>query len=232
MANPTPNRRRPRQLELRRKPPATWGGWRPGAGRPRKPGAEQKVARERFSRPAVVHVTAKVHEDVPNLRAREVARKVAVALWLGARREDFRLVHFSIQSNHLHLIVEASDWRALSRGIHALSVRVARAVNRAAERKGKVFAQRYHAHILRTPTQVRNALRYVLNNRRRHQGQRQAHAGWVDPLSTACWFDGYRDREPNETNPWPTARTFLLTTGWRRGRGGRFSVNDIPGKRR
>ncbi|MCA9669668.1 MAG: hypothetical protein KC503_28935, partial [Myxococcales bacterium] len=51
------------------------------------------------------------------------------------------------------------------------------------------------------------------------------------PLSTACWFDGYRDREPNEANPWPTARTFLLTTGWRRGRGGRFSVNDIPGKR-
>ncbi|MCA9671489.1 MAG: hypothetical protein KC503_38090, partial [Myxococcales bacterium] len=98
--------------------------------------------------------------------------------------------------------------------------------------KGKVFAQRYHAHILRTPTQVRNALRYVLNNRRRHQGQRQAHPGWVDPLSTACWFDGYRDREPNEANPWPTARTFLLTTGWRRGRGGRFSVNDIPGKRR
>ena len=60
------------------------------------------MARERFSRPAVVHVTAKVHEDVPNLRMREVARKVAIALCLGARREDFRLVHFSIQSNHLH----------------------------------------------------------------------------------------------------------------------------------
>ncbi|MCA9665095.1 MAG: hypothetical protein KC503_05885, partial [Myxococcales bacterium] len=74
------------------------------------------MARERFSRRAAVHVTAKVHEDVPSLRTGEIARKVAIALWLGARREDFRLVHFSIQSNHLHLIVEASDWRALSRG--------------------------------------------------------------------------------------------------------------------
>jgi len=223
-------RRKPRQLELKRKPPATWGGWRPGAGRPRKPGAEQKVARERFSRPTAVHVTTTVCDEVPNLRA--IARQVGRALWLGARREGFSLVHFSIQSNHLHLIIEASHWRALSRGMQALKIRLARAINRALRREGTVFVQRYHAHILRTPTQVRNALRYVLNNRRKHQGRSQARPGWIDPLSTACWFNGYRDREPDEANPWPTPNTFLLTTGWRRGRGGRFSVNDIPAKRR
>ena len=141
-------------------------------------------------------------------------------------------MHFSIQSNHLHLIVEAENWRTLSRNMAALKVRVARAINRAAQREGTVFAQRYHAHILRTPTQVRNALRYVLNNRRHHQATRQAAAGWLDPLSTACFFDGYLDREPRKSNPWPKAATFLLTRGWRRGWGGRFSVNDVPGKRR
>ncbi|MCP5039441.1 MAG: hypothetical protein GY944_00340 [bacterium] len=224
-------RRQSRQLELRRRPPRTWGGYRPGAGRPRKQGAEQKVARERFSRPAVVHVTTSVRDELPNLRQRTVARAVVTALWAGATRVGFRLVHFSIQSNHLHLIVEASNWRGLSRGMQALKVRVARALNGALHREGTVFAQRYHAHLLRTPTEVRNAVRYVLNNRRRHQ-QRQPAVGWIDPLSTARWFDGYRDREAEGRSPMPVARTFLLTEGWRRGRGGRFSVDDIPGKRR
>jgi REP element-mobilizing transposase RayT len=220
----------PRQLPLRRRPPSTWGGWRPGAGRPRKPGAEQKVARERFSRPTVAHVTTRVCDDVPSLRGGRLAQHVATALWESALAEGFRLVHFSIQSNHLHLIVEAAHWRGLSKGMQLLKVRVARTINRMLHRSGTVFAQRYHAHLLRTPTQVRNALRYVLHNRRRHQGERQAQSGWVDPLSTARWFDGYRDRQADGRSPLPRPRTFLLCSGWRRGRGGRFSVDDVPGR--
>lgn len=215
------------QLELKRRS-RTWGGWREGAGRPAKEGSENKGRRQRFSRATVCHVTIKVRRELPSLRRRDVARRVATALWIGARNDGFRLVHFSIQGNHVHLIVEASCWRALSKGMHALKIRVARAINAALQREGSVFCERYHARLLQTPTEIRNALRYALNNRRRHIAYRLDPA-WVDPLSTARWFDGYRDRDPDDNNPMPRARTFLLATGWRRGRGGCFRSCDVPG---
>ncbi|MEQ9497049.1 MAG: transposase, partial [Deltaproteobacteria bacterium] len=99
-------------------------------------------------------------------------RAVRVALEAGAERFGFRLVHFSVLRNHLHLIAEADDRVALARGMKGLKVRVARAINRVAGRRGTVFSDRYHAHALRSPSQTRNALAYVLNNFRKHEAQR------------------------------------------------------------
>ena len=101
-----------------------------------------------------------------------------------------RMVHFSVQGNHIHLIVEADDKKCLSRGLQGLNVRIARAVNRALGRKGNVFADRYHARILKTPTEVRNAVRYVLNNLRKHRPE--THPWYIDPYSSmsgeACTY--------------------------------------------
>jgi REP element-mobilizing transposase RayT len=80
------------------------------------------------------------------------------------------LVHYSVQGNHVHLLVEACDERSLSRGMNGLGVRVARGLNRVMRRSGKVLEDRYHGHILRTPTEVRNARGYLLQNARRHIG--------------------------------------------------------------
>src|SRR5262249_18232229 len=67
-----------------------------------------------------------------------------------------------------HLIVEADDNEALSKGMQGLGVRIARALNRVMQKKGKRLADRYHAHVLRTPTEVRHAVQYVLRNHLRH----------------------------------------------------------------
>lgn len=71
-----------------------------------------------------------------------------------------RLTHYSIQGNHLHLIVEAEDREALSFAMRALTIRIALGLNRLVGRKGKVFADRFHAHVLRTPREVRHAIAY------------------------------------------------------------------------
>ena len=89
----------------------------------------------------------------------------------------------------IHLIVEASDRVALSRGVQGLCIRLARAVNRACGRRGSVFADRYHARALKTPRAVRFALRYVLLNAHKHGSG--APAGFVDGCSSAPWFDGF-----------------------------------------
>ena len=144
----------------------TWGGRRRGAGR--KPvGARAGVVHRR--RPVLkarfpVHVTWRMQTDVWNLRTRRCFRALARAFWGGANRFGFRLVHYSVQGNHLHLLVEAKNERSLSRGMNGLGVRVAKGLNRVMRRHGRVLDDRYHAHILRTPTEARRARRYFQQN--------------------------------------------------------------------
>jgi hypothetical protein len=174
----------------------------------------------------------------------------------GCTRLGFRLVHYSVQRNHLHLIVEAPSARVLARAMQGLAVRLARRLNAVFRRKGSVFADRYHAHVAATPREVRNALRYVLNNARRHivRLRRRWYRDWIDPYSSAVWFDGWNGwrGKPMATFGAPDARagplgrgdprffadaapervsadSHLLTRGWRRR--GLIATDELPSGR-
>src|SRR6266542_332712 len=168
----------------------TWGGRRHGAGRkPSNPrGAIPHARREEVRAYHPVHVTLRVAEPVWNLRSERSYRIIDAALRAARRHRGFRIVHFSIQGNHLHLIVEADGTRAFALGVRALSIRLARRLNAMMGRSGPVFADRYHAHVLRTPTEVRNAVRYVLGNFESHAARRgeRTSGRWVDPFSSAA----------------------------------------------
>ena len=177
---------------------------------------------------------------MPSLRKRSVVREVEGTLRELAARAELRVVAYSIQQDHLHAIVEANGPRALGRGMNALAARFARAVNRALGRRGRVLRERYHLRVLRSPTQVRHALRYVLLNARRHWakllGRRDlpAPAG-IDPASSGRWFDGWRcgsvgalaaARAKDE----PAVRPpdcWMLRVGWKRL--GLLDPADVPG---
>jgi REP element-mobilizing transposase RayT len=147
----------------------------------------------------------------------------------GCERAGFRVVHYSLQSNHAHLVVEAADRGALGRGMKSLGARLARAVNRVFGRTGPVLAERYHQRILETPREVRNVLRYVLLNARRH-ARRTVRGAALDPASSARWFDGWRGTPvTNGPRPVARARTWLLRIGWRRH--GLFDPTEVPGAR-
>jgi REP element-mobilizing transposase RayT len=179
-----------------------------------------------------------------NLRTKRCFLPIHQALAAHAEKNpDCRVVHFSVQGNHLHLIVEAEHARALTAGIKGLAVRLARRLNRVMGRRGRVFT-RYHAEALTTPRRVRNALSYVLNNLRRHAAQwgGQPAEAYADPYSSARWFDGWREpdaaRDAVATGPpWlaklegsvGAPRTWLLRTGWRRH--GAVSMGEVPGRR-
>ena len=105
---------------------------------------------------------------VYNLRSRRSFRVIEAALWIGGDRFDVRIVRFSVQGNHVHLLVEAPNRRALARAIQGFSIRIAKGLNRMLGRAGRVFDDRYHARVLRTPTEVRHAIHYVLGNARKH----------------------------------------------------------------
>jgi putative transposase len=131
-----------------------------------------------------------------------------------ASRDGFRLLQFSVLSDHLHLIVEADAPTRLARGVQGLAIRVAKAMNHVLRRHGPVWGDRYHARALTTPREVRNAFAYVLNNWRKHQ----AGSRGLDPCSSAAWFSGWRTpvATPVSAAPIATARTWLARIGWRR----------------
>ena len=164
-----------------------------------------------------MHVTLRLAEGLPSLRRGREYRAVVRAFEGGREGEGFRLVHYSVQTNHLHLIVEGEGRAALSRGLKGLSIRVAKALNRAWRRRGRVFGDRFHEHVLKTPREVRNALRYVLENARRHGARLRDR---FDPFSSARWFDGWRGLSAQRCAglrlPVSAARSWLLRVGWRR----------------
>src|SRR5262249_7060122 len=145
---------------------------------------------------------------------------------------------FSVQSDHIHLIVEASDERALSSGMRSVAIRIARSVNRLLMRRGRFWADRWHGRALTSPRQVRNALVYVLANFRKHATGRIASG--IDAFSSALRFDGWRlapRRELPRAGPsfhatmarWVhvcESETWLGRTGWRRA--GLVNTDEAP----
>jgi putative transposase len=197
--------RRPKQLvfDLR-----THGGKRRGAGR--KPKGDKPLvshaARPEFHKPTPVHVTMKVGQDVPNLRSSRRFKEIRRCFAASRGLHGLRLVEFSVLSNHLHLVVEADKKPSLSRGVQGLAVRLARALNTLCGRRGKLFADHYHSRLLKTPTEVANAIGYVRNNANHHYGDRGA-----DPFSSA---HGEARAVLAEAVGW------LLRKGWRRASNG------------
>jgi REP-associated tyrosine transposase len=184
------------------------------------------------------HVTLRMRDDVPSLRLVPIVREVERTFARGCARPGFRLVHYSLQENHAHLIVEATDREVLGRGMKGIGARLARAVNRVTSHRGPVLFERYHLALLSTPKQVRNGLRYVLLNARHHvAGVRGAKApARLDPASSARWFDGWNRKVLGAEDEQPPAfdqrsvaspRTWLLTVGWRRH--GLIDPADVPG---
>ncbi len=164
-------------------------------------------------------MTLRVREGIPSLRNPALFAAVRNALRAGRNRFGFRVNHFSVQSNHVHLIVEASGRDALSRGMQGLGVRIAKSINARLRRAGMVFADRYHDRILKSLREVRNALVYVLKNARHHG---ITHSDGMDPCSSAEWFDGWRKgtsaqaRGQAGSAPVEPARTWMLANGWKR----------------
>ena len=201
-----------------------WGGRRKGAGR--KPKGERALnprsRRPDFQADQPVHVTLRIAEGLPSLR-RPLAFEAVESALAGANAKGLvRVVHYSVQSNHVHLIVEAKDQGALSRGMQALNSLWARALNRLWGRKGSLLAERYFALLIKRPIVLHNTLTYVLNNAVRHGVN--LGRGKIDPYSSGRWFRGWAGawtEGEGWSDPYADAPTFdpeywLLRVGWKR----------------
>jgi len=225
------------QLELDLKMPARWGGARAGAGRRPIPSARVwHRSRVEFPEPHPGLVTIRVRRDVPSLRSVRLVRELEHSFRVSAERANFRVVHYSIQHDHVHLLTEAADAAALGRGMKSIAARLVRAVNRVFVRRGAVLDGRYHHRELATPREVRAALAYVLLNARKLAAQRVpasvASKFVLDPASSSRWFEGWADHPvpPADRPAVARPRTWLLRAGWRRH--GLIRIEEVPGSGR
>ncbi|MDB4998546.1 MAG: hypothetical protein JWM74_5978 [Myxococcaceae bacterium] len=225
--------REPEQLALDLRP-RTWGGQRKGAGRKPTPGKRSVPHRARPVHRASYPLHVTMRTSVRGLRDQTVFARVREAI-ARSSRESFRVLQFSVQDNHLHLLVEAADKHELTRGMRGLAVRAAKRINGALRRRGRVFSERYHARALTRPRAVRNALVYILHNHRKHR----ASLAWLDACSSARNFDGWRPdllfdvarvvragpegHAPRTVVP---AKTWLASVGWRRA--GLLGLDESP----
>jgi len=225
--------RRPKQLSLGLPAPRTWGGKRRGAGRKRvvqRPLVPHR-ARPEHGKAHPVQVTLRAR--FRPLRSQFVEPTIRLAI-RGADRRDrdhFRIIGYTIQYDHLHLLVEASDKEALASGTKSVAVRIARTVNALVGRRGRFWADRWHGRELTSPRQVRTALVYVIANFRKHS--RGAVGPGIDPYSSGRWFDGWQLRPGGkaaditpESVPVSRPRTWLARVGWRRG--GPIRLDEAP----
>jgi putative transposase len=215
------------QLCLGKAVSSTWGGRRKGSGRKRVAVRPLTPHRARpphaASRP--VHVTLRAR--FRPLRSQHVLPTLRLAIDRTNRRRPnrFRVIEFTVQYDHMHLLVEAADRRELSSGMSSLAVRIARRVNQLVARRGRFWADRWYGRELTSPRQVRTALVYVLANFRKHARWRLGPG--IDPFSSALWFDGWEGARPGVARsgqvrlgeerapPVRRARTWLARDGWR-----------------
>jgi putative transposase len=169
----------------------------------------------------------RARDGVPSLRVPRIFVALRAAL-VASRKDSFQVVQFSVQRNHVHLVVEADDKAALSAGMNGLSGRCAKAVNGAAKRAGRVWADRYHSEAKYNARMVRNLIAYVLYNLRKHEPE---NAPEIDRCSSAPWFTGFAQPAPAWAgrSPLPAPRTWLLRVGWMKA-GGPLTPADAPSR--
>ncbi|MGH8698789.1 MAG: hypothetical protein ACREVS_20040 [Burkholderiales bacterium] len=184
------------------------------------------MRRPRLATRFPVLVTMRLRAGLASLRSDDAHALVAQVFAVTASAE-FRVVQYSVQTNHLHALVEARDESTLTRGMTGLAVRIARGLNRLWRRAGAVFGDRFHARQLRSPREVRNALVYVLQNARKHGSWR---ARLPDAYSSGPSFDGWKEAGRNvaesSARSLARARTWLLSLGWRRH--GLIDPREVP----
>lgn len=145
-------------------------------GRPASTFTGARKKRKTFSAAHPLHITLRLRDGLPNLRSRKGAAIVKHAMQ-GVQGKDLRILHFAILSNHIHLLCEGDNSQALYRAMKSFCSRMGlhnrawaqKNVIQNLDKKGYgIFRGRYDVKVLKSPRQVKNALRYVLLNPSKH----------------------------------------------------------------
>lgn len=145
----------------------THGGRRPNSGRPR---IHSKGVSHNKRDKITPHIPCHINFKYRTFIRTEILLEHFILAMMKSQRHGFRIIQFSMQSNHVHLIVEAQNNQILEKGMRSLTNSFAKRLSKTKRLNGTIQMERYHLHLLRTPTEVQNAIDYVIHNHEHHTG--------------------------------------------------------------
>jgi REP element-mobilizing transposase RayT len=141
--------------------------------------------REEIRRETPLHLTIKlIRADVQNKTVLKALRHAI----LRARLQGLRIIHYSLEHDHIHLYAESDDNKILARAMKALGGSLIKKINKYFKVKGRCYKTRYHLRILRSATEVKNVINYILKNGIKHKRTKSV----IDPYNSALVLHDYR----------------------------------------
>lgn len=139
------------------------------AGRPAKndPGIRHS-SRMKFSKLTSFHLTIKVRENKADIQSKKLLKALHHAI-ARARLKNLKVIHYTLEYNHVHLLVETNDHRILHAGMQALGISFSKAINKVKSLKGHVYKHRYHQRKIGSARELKNVLLYIFNNGKKHK---------------------------------------------------------------
>ncbi len=200
------------------------GGVRRNAGRKKTSTCIPHSPRKPVSSKTPVHITVRLTPGIATLRSKKTFKIFARGV-KNAKALGLRILHFAVLGNHFHVIAEADDQKTLASGMRSLNGTIAKAF--VTETTRQIFTARYHSEILNTPTQVKNALLYVLTNaakhfRRSYAADEYSSLATFKGLQILCRFRPHLDWTVSSANELLNGvqlsqpRSWLASVGWRK----------------
>jgi REP element-mobilizing transposase RayT len=179
----------PKQKQIQFKKVGGWGGKRKGAGRPNLSGTVNHMSREKVDFKKPLHITLKLNGRIKKtLRGPMMLSRLKECL-KKAKAIGLRVIHFSVQMNHIHILAECRDNEVLDRGMKSLGCSLGKAIRKSCGENGPVFNGRFHLHVLKSPREMKNGLGYVLLNHSKHDGL----IPYSDRFSSAAYFNEWKE---------------------------------------
>lgn len=139
-----------------------------GGRRPKHDKGIRHIKRPEIKRLTSLHLTVKILKDKAGIKNKQTLALLKHAI-LKARKKGLRIIHFTLEYDHVHLLVEANDNEVLGRGMMVFGVTMAKGINRLKSIKGTVYKHRYHFRKINSPRELKNVLHYIFNNGIKHK---------------------------------------------------------------
>ncbi|MEI8348179.1 MAG: transposase [Pseudomonadota bacterium] len=155
------------------------------AGRPRISRSDKTPVphrlREEIPKKKPVHVVWHLNPHVPPCRRKNILLIFKKAVLKG-RLMGLKVIHFSLMNNHLHLLIETENKKALAKALQSFAISFTKRLkNFNGLKKTPIFKERYFCHILKSLREVKHAIHYILMNGKKAGLSRYD----IDPYSSA-----------------------------------------------
>lgn len=162
-----------------------------GAGRPAiHDRGIRHIARDKVTKHTSLHLTIKIERLKAGLRNKDVLKQLHDSI-KKARKIGLRVIHYTLEFDHVHLLVEVDSNQQLAKGMQSFGISFSKGINKIKAQVGKVFKTRYHFRKLKSPNEIKNVIFYILGNSLKHKKDFSILSPYNTAITASALFPGF-----------------------------------------